>query len=162
MRRLAILCVLIAPSAAAEDVGLIDACIGPVGAPDEHAIWCKGIVAEPCFYREEDRSKANLVRCIDAEVAAWTKIMDRELTALDRDLKPKQQDALATAQMAWSLFLDADCAFPPIFTRDEVAESWASDCRLHHTADRALALRGFRDFGLDPDLQPTLVEGSEE
>ena len=154
--------VLIAGAVQAEDVALIDACIGPVGEPDEHAIWCKGIVAEPCFYRKDDRSKDNLLICIDAEVTAWTRIMDRESAALTAALTPAQQDALVGAQTAWRAFLAADCAFPPIFTEDPVAESWASDCRLHHTADRALALRGYRDFAVDPSADPTLVQGSEE
>ncbi len=152
----------IAGAAHAEEVALIDACIGPVGEPDEHAVWCKGIVAEPCFYRKEDRSKANLVFCIDAEVTAWAKILERELASLRQAIGSRQQAALAGAQKTWRAFLEADCAFPPIFTDDEVAESWASDCRLHHTADRALALRGFRDFAVDPENPPTLVQGSEE
>ena len=163
MRRLAIIAALVFASAAkAEDVALIDACIGPVGAPDEHAEWCKGIVAEPCFYREEDRSKTNLLICIDAEVTAWRKIMEREYAALKSTLAPIQQRALTGAQDTWRAFLAADCAFPPIFTADPVAESWASDCRLHHIADRALALRGFRDFALDPASPPTLVQDDEE
>ncbi len=146
----------------AEEVALIDACIGPVGAPDEHAEWCKGIVAEPCFYREDDRSKPNLLRCINAEVAAWREILEREFTSLTETLAPRQQTALANSQSAWRIFLAADCAFPPIFTTDPVADSWASDCRLHHTADRALALRGYRDFAVDPHSEPTLVQGTDE
>ncbi len=146
----------------AEEVALIDACIGPVGAPDEHAEWCKGIVAEPCFYRKGDRSKANLLLCIDAEVAAWSKIMEREFALLSDTLASRQQDALVNAQSAWRTFLAADCAFPQVFTEDSVAESWSSDCRSHHTADRALALRGFRDFAVDPENPPTLVQDSEE
>lgn len=148
--------------AQAEDVALIDACIGPVGEPDEHAIWCKGIIAEPCFYRKEDRSKSNLLRCIDTEVAAWTKVLEREFSSLTLAVTPLQQAALANAQDAWLTFVAVDCAFPPIFTEDAVAESWASDCRLHHAADRALALRGYRDFAVDPEIPPTLVQGSEE
>ena len=146
----------------AEEVALIDACIGPVGEPDEHAVWCKGIIAEPCFYRKDDRSKANLLRCIDAEVTAWSKIMEREFSSLTTAIPSTQKMALAEAQTAWRRFVAADCAFPPIFTEDAVAESWASDCRLHHTADRALALRGYRDFAVDPENPPTLVQGSEE
>ena len=164
MKKLAVLVVAVALAAPAqaEDVALIDACIGPVGAPDEHAEWCKGIVAEPCFYRKEDRSKANLLICIDAEVAAWRTIMEREYASLKGGLAPLQSRALSSAQDTWRAFLAADCAFPPIFTADPVAESWASDCRLHHTADRALALRGFRDFAVDPASPPTLVQDTEE
>lgn len=164
MKRLAacIAALCLAGGAQAEEVALIDACIGPVGQPDEHAVWCKGIVAEPCFYRKDDRSKANLVFCINAEVSAWAKIMEREFSSLKTSLAPSQQSALMGAQDAWRSFLDADCAFPPIFTEDAVAESWASDCRLHHTADRALALRGYRDFAVDPENPPTLVQDSEE
>lgn len=164
MKRLAALiaALCLAGAVHAEDVALIDACIGPVGEPDEHAIWCKGIVAEPCFYRKDDRSKANLLRCIDTEVAAWSKIMERELSSLAVAIEPAQQAALKETQATWLAFLAADCAFPPIFTKDAVAESWASDCRLHHTADRALALRGYRDFAVDPENPPTLVQGSEE
>ena len=152
----------LAGPALAEDVALIDACIGPVGAPDEHAEWCKGIVAEPCFYRKDDRSKANLLRCIEAEVTAWRRIMEREYASLQSMLSPPQGAALTSAQNVWREFLAADCAFPPIFTADPVAESWASDCRLHHTADRALSLRGFRDFAVDPASPPTLVQDIEE
>lgn len=163
MRRAALVAALLLASAAqAEDVALIDACIGPVGAPDEHAEWCKGIVAEPCFYRKDDRSKSNLLICIDKEVTAWRKIMEREYTSLKDSLAPIQRRALMGAQDTWRAFLAADCAFPPIFTTDPVAESWSSDCRLHHTADRALALRGFRDFSLDPASPPTLVQDTEE
>ena len=59
MKRLAvcITALCLAGGVHAEEVALIDACIGPVGQPDEHAVWCKGIVAEPCFYRKDDRSK---------------------------------------------------------------------------------------------------------
>ena len=153
---------MFASVANAEDVALIDACIGPVGEPDEHAVLCKGIIAEPCFYRKEDRSKANLLVCINEEVAAWSKIMERELASLSGVLATRQQSALADAQSAWNAFIVADCAFPPIFTEDAVAESWASDCRLHHTADRALALRGYRDFAVDPENPPTLVQDTEE
>lgn len=164
MKRLTVIAAFVACASAAlaEDVALIDACIGPVGEPDEHAEWCKGIVAEPCFYRKEDRSKTNLVTCINAEVTAWRRIMEREYSELRAGLAPKQGAALNGAQDAWRAFLAADCAFPPVFTTDAVAESWASDCRLHHTADRALALRGFRDFWVDPENPPTLVQGSEE
>lgn len=164
MRRLApfVAALCVSGIAEAEEVALIDACIGPVGEPDEHAVWCKGIIAEPCFYRKDDRSKANLLLCIDAEVAAWTKIMDREFSNLTVAVTSVQKTALAETQAAWLAFLAADCAFPPIFTEDAVAESWASDCRLHHTADRALALRGYRDFAADPETPPTLVQGSEE
>ena len=88
--------------------------------------------------------------------------MEREFSPLTETLAPRQRTALTDAQMAWRAFLAADCAFPPIFTADPVAESWASDCRLHHTADRALALRGFRDFAIDPKSDPTLVQGTEE
>jgi len=164
MKRLAafFVALCLAGGVRAEEVALIDACIGPVGQPDEHAVWCKGIVAEPCFYRKDDRSKANLVLCINAEVSAWAKIMEREFSSLKTSLAVAQQSALIGAQDAWRSFLEADCAFPPIFTEDAVAESWASDCRLHHTADRALALRGFRDFAVDPENPPTLVQDSEE
>lgn len=164
MKRLAacIAALCLSGVAEAEEVALIDACIGPVGEPDEHAVWCKGIVAEPCFYRKDDRSKTNLLTCIDAEVSAWRNIMEREFASLKNSLAPSQQSALMSAQDAWRTFLAADCAFPPIFTADAVAESWASDCRLHHTADRALALRGFRDFAVDPENPPTLVQDSEE
>ena len=88
--------------------------------------------------------------------------MEREFTSLKNGLAPIQQRALMGAQDTWRAFLAADCAFPPIFTTDPVAESWASDCRLHHIADRALALRGFRDFALDPENPPTLVQDTEE
>ncbi len=164
MKKLAFLAIAaaLAGPALAEDVALIDACIGPVGAPEEHAKWCKGIVAEPCFYRKEDRSKGNLLRCIEAEVTAWSTIMEREYAWLQNTLTPTQGDALTSVQNSWRSFLAADCAFPPVFTADPVAESWASDCRLHHTADRALSLRGFRDFAVDPASPPTLIQDSEE
>ena len=131
----------------ADRVGALDLCIGEVGAPADHADWCKGVVAEPCLSKPENASTVAMVDCIRSETEAWASILTREYGALVVDLDVRQQASLRAAQEAWVAFREADCRFPSDFVRGSLSRPWSADCMLHHTADRALALRGFRDYG---------------
>ncbi|MEM7270441.1 MAG: lysozyme inhibitor LprI family protein [Pseudomonadota bacterium] len=137
---------VIAAPAAASDIGLIDACVGPVGDPDDHAEWCKGVVAEPCIARNEQPDTNHLVQCINREVYAWDDIMKREFDGLIGALDEEQRVAMRFSQRHWIEYRDAECVFPHIFLRQDASRPWAADCMLHHTADRALELRGYRDY----------------
>ena len=130
----------------AANVETLDACIGRLSAPEDHADWCKGVVAEPCLRRDEGRSTEAMVNCIGAETQAWDAIREREYDALWKGLDPRQREMLQQSHAAWREFVEADCAFPTEFERGELGLPWAADCRLNHTADRALALRGYRDY----------------
>lgn len=152
MRRLAAFLVAFGPGftlaeGALEDrIAKIDACIGVVGEPSDHADWCLGVVAQPCLARPESGTTPAMVNCILYEAEAWEAIMNREYSALSETLDAEQKSGLNAAQRAWLSFREADCQFPEIFVRGTLSASWSADCKLQHTADRTLALRGFRDY----------------
>lgn len=138
---------LAAGSAPADDiVERIDACIGALGAPLDHADQCLGLHAQPCMSKPEGQTTAGMVSCIGEEGAAWDAVLNREYEALRAALDEEQRAAMLDAQRKWIAFRDADCAFPRVFVRGTLAQPWAADCVMQHTARRALELRGYRDF----------------
>lgn len=136
-----------ATSASADDlVGRIDACIGVVGAPADHAELCLGIHAQPCMDAPENQTTVGLVECLRTEFSAWDEILNREYEALQPLLDEEQRAALRDAERAWIAYRDADCAFPHVLVRGTMAQPWSMDCVMQHTARRAMTLRGLLDF----------------
>ncbi|MFV0474215.1 MAG: lysozyme inhibitor LprI family protein [Pikeienuella sp.] len=133
-----------APAAADTLVEEIDACIGAIGAPSEHAEFCLGTFAQACLDKPENMSTAAMVSCVQTETDAWTAIMEREYAALFERLDDEQKAAMEDLQRKWIAFRQADCAFPRVFLRGSMALPWSADCVMQHTARRALDLRGYR------------------
>lgn len=124
----------------------IDACIGAVGAPADHAELCMGIYAQPCMDAPESQTTVGAVSCLRTEFSAWDEILNREYDALSPLLDEEQSAALWAAQRAWIAYRDADCAFPHVLIRGTMAQAWSMDCVMQHTARRAMTLRGLLDF----------------
>lgn len=139
---LAALAALAAPVMADELVERIDACVAELGAYGDHADQCLGLHSQPCMEEEDNYTTEGMVRCMATEAEAWETIMAREVRRLLPRLDEEQKAALMEAQAAWSVFRDADCAFPHVLVRGTLARPWAADCVMQHTARRAMEIRG--------------------
>lgn len=129
-----------------ELIDMIDACVGRVGSPADHADLCMGLHIQPCAELPGGETTVGMVDCIVFETLAWDTILNREYKALTGKLDEEQRAALRDAQRKWIAFRDADCAFPQVFIRGSLARPWGADCVMQHTARRALELRSFLDF----------------
>lgn len=124
----------------------IEACLGRVGDPGEHPELCMGFHVTTCIDTEVGRAPGGEVTCIEEEADVWRRLMTTEYATLLSRLGDDQRASLRDSQRKWVAFLEADCEFPLIFEKSALARPWAADCRLQHTARRAMELRGYLNY----------------
>ncbi|MEL7464479.1 MAG: lysozyme inhibitor LprI family protein [Pseudomonadota bacterium] len=135
------------PVQAAQDlVERIEACLGRIGDPGEHPELCMGLHVNDCIRTAAGAAPGGEALCIEEEAAAWMRLLNTEYAILDAELGDEQRTALRDAQRKWMAFLQSDCKFPLLFEEGALARPWAADCRLQHTARRAMELRGYLDY----------------
>ena len=127
-------------------VGEIESCLGRIGDPGEHPELCMGLHVNRCVGTDAGKAAGGETVCIDEEAEAWMRLMNVEYTILLGKLGDDQRAALRDAQRKWTAFLKSDCEFPLVFERGALARPWAADCRLQHTARRAMELRGYLNY----------------
>ena len=137
-----VLALAAAPASAETLVERIDACVTEIGAYGDHVEQCLGLHAQPCMEEEENFTTVGMVNCLVTEAEAWETILSREVRRLLPRLDEEQKAALLETQAAWSVFRDADCAFPYVLVRGTLAQPWSADCLMQHTARRAMEMRG--------------------
>ncbi len=82
------------------------AALSAAQAPTKHPI---DKVLEACI--DKNGSTAGMVECTDKAFAAWDKEMNKNYGALMLALKPKQKEALRTAQLEWIKYRDLEFRF---------------------------------------------------
>jgi uncharacterized protein YecT (DUF1311 family) len=127
-------------------------------APFDMAPACIGLPARACQDRPDGSTTSGIVACISAETQVWDTLLNEEYALLRDALREddargmmqglSRADALQGAQRAWIAFRDADCGLAWAIWQDgTIRGPIAADCRLAHTARRALELRNLRRDG---------------
>lgn len=102
---------------------------------------------EACI--EKDGSTAGMIGCTDKAYVDWDRHLNKTYTDLMRRLKPSQQAALKTAQLAWLRYRDSefklidkvyDTLQGTMYLPMRIAE------RLEVVKKRALGLRGYAEL----------------
>jgi uncharacterized protein YecT (DUF1311 family) len=121
---------------------------------------CIGDAAGACMSGESDgETTVGMMFCMLGERDAWDVLLNdeyqlardfaRNLDAGDRDLFPEyavRADQLLAAQRAWIAFRDANCTMEyGIWGSGSMRQLAGSDCQMQMTAERALALRDYRN-----------------
>ena len=133
----------------------LDAClVGPKASPEDHRA-CIGQVSATCM-EVTGSSTAEMSDCIGMEIGLWDDLLNAEwprhrraaqasdtaMRAAGSTAFTDADDLLLTAQRAWIVFRDADCAAAGArFTNGTMAILVRGSCRLDHTANRVLDLR---------------------
>lgn len=117
------------------------ACLRAADATREAMGRCLGAVAEPCI-DAEGPSTISYVLCWSAEYDAWRAIIDGAAPSLAA-LEPGRDPArLATANAAWSAWLDAECEYWAWQEEGGSGEQVdRAQCAARLAADRAIDLR---------------------
>lgn len=111
---------------------------------------CIGKAARQCQTATPDgETTIGIGQCLMAEMAQWDKLLNREYgkTRMAYADSPDLADQLRDAQRAWIALRDADCELE--YARwggGSMRSIAAANCRLTHTARRALSLRNMRDM----------------
>lgn len=149
MRILAIALTLLAAPAAAQDVDLDPATVQSCMDGAERgrvSPACIGEAAEACqtAHAQPDSTLA-ISQCRVAEAEVWDGLLNEEYGTL-REARADQADLLQEAQRKWIALRDADCDLAAaIYGEGSMRAIAVADCRLRHSAIRALQLR---------DMQP--------
>ncbi|MBD9526686.1 lysozyme inhibitor LprI family protein [Paracoccus sp. PAR01] len=128
------------------DKSVIAACFdkAPPGAVDPD---CIGMAAGICEAKVGSTT-VGISSCAMAEAAEWDTILNREYKATrDQFAKiPGISDQLQVAQRGWIALRDADCQIAyDRFEGGSMRSIASANCRMQHTAHRALELRNMRE-----------------
>lgn len=127
-------------------------------APYDDAPACIGEAANACQDMPGGATTYGIVGCLASEDTTWDALLNEEYGLLRDDLRAAdargtaqdmtRADALRDAQRAWIAFRDADCSLALSIWHDgTIRGPVAAQCRLSHTARRALELRNLRRNG---------------
>jgi uncharacterized protein YecT (DUF1311 family) len=121
----------------------IQDCIKANSGPDANWETCIGLVSEPCLKREETRSTADNIACIDREAKVWDDILNETFRRLREKLDEAQQRKLRDMQRAWLTSRDRSCAFYWDYFQGTMASPMSAACMNREIGRRALFLLGF-------------------
>lgn len=149
MKRFALLAVLLAAPASAQDARDIDIdeiehCLGEVGyTGPANARECIGFVADSCQEGGNASEPGNAADCTIREAAAWIALGARRFETLQQRTKPEIAALNKAAQKAWTVWRDAQCnatgAFFYQYSGSASAE-WQAQCLRDLAAERAIQL----------------------
>ncbi|MEJ8560995.1 DUF1311 domain-containing protein [Yoonia sp. GPGPB17] len=160
---IAIILLFAAPAFADDDwlyAPMVDACSAradQAGGPQS----CIGEAAAACMQGEPDgETTVGMMFCLLDERDAWDAILNdeyqqtrdfaRAMDAEDQELFPEyavRAEQVLEAQRAWITFRDANCTMEyGVWGAGSMRQIAGADCHLQMTADRALALRAYRDI----------------
>jgi uncharacterized protein YecT (DUF1311 family) len=121
----------------------IQDCIKSHSGPDADWESCIGIVSNPCLERDETRSTADSIACINREQLVWDSILNETYRRLRAKLDDKQQTKLRDMQRAWIASREKTCAFYWDYFQGTMASPMSASCDNREIARRALFLLGF-------------------
>ncbi len=104
---------------------------------------CIGIVSTPCLERNKAPTTADMVNCVNGEIAVWNDILNETSRRLRDKLNDTQKEKLRDMQRAWVDSRDKTCAFYWDYYQGTMAHPMRADCVNQQTAERALFLLGF-------------------
>jgi len=117
----------------------LDACVAAAGASRVALEGCKGAVAEPCIETEGGETTAGMYRCYDAEMRAWTSVLDAAVARAQAD--DTRAPLLLQAQETWRAWRQAECRYQAsLYAGGSLERVLAMSCLADLTADRAIAL----------------------
>jgi len=121
----------------------IHECIKSNSANDGNLEGCIGIVSALCLKREETRSTADNIACIDRESKVWDDILNDTFHRLRDKLDEALQSKLRDMQRAWIASRDRSCAFYWDYFQGTMASPMSAACMNREIGRRALFLLGF-------------------
>ena len=127
----------------ARDTAIVQDCIKSNSLSDADWEVCIGRVSKPCLNREETRSTADMIACIDREQKVWDDILNETFSRLREKLDDKQRVKLRDMQRAWISSRERSCAFYWDYFQGTMASPMSASCINRETGRRALFLLGF-------------------
>lgn len=124
---------------------VIHACVDAERAAGRNGRACIGRVTGPCKARPENTHRDDKMECDEREFVLWSQLVQKEYAALEKLLKPSQQEKLRQAQNLWIKFQSDDCRLPYVLFPQAEAEFSGPACTIELKAARALQLRAWRD-----------------
>ena len=130
---------------AADDAGVIEACLKSADADGGKPHDCIGRVADACLAKPENQSTHAMVACFNKETDIWDALLNTEYQRLLRVVEGKAKEDVVKAQRQWVGLRDADCAIPyALFDGGTMAQPIGADCVMSNTAERMLQVRAWR------------------
>lgn len=124
----------------------ITLCVQGYASKAEKLAQCVGGYAQSCMnVSAEGTTTLGMMTCTMEEVSAWNDRLDASFERLRGRLDPPVVAALETAQQAWTVSRDADCALEIApYEGGSIQRLIAADCQLALTAERALQLEDWQ------------------
>ncbi len=130
---------------AADDAGVIEACLKSADADSGKPHDCIGRVADACLAKPENQSTHAMVACFNNEADIWDALLNTEYQRLLGVVAGKAKEDVVKAQRQWVGLRDADCAIPyALFDGGTMAQPIGADCVMSNTAERMLQVRAWR------------------
>lgn len=129
--------------AAKVDVKAVNACFAGT-ASFETSPPCVGAQAEICMRAPGGSTTQGIVACASAETAAWDAILNTQYQARMSAAAPNVKAALRTAQRAWIVYRDAECALHyEKYAEGTIRSTYYAACMQAEISERAFELRDF-------------------
>jgi uncharacterized protein YecT (DUF1311 family) len=131
----------------AEDSRTIQDCIKGFKVRAAGADDCIGRVANLCQATEKGRSTSGQAECYRREQLVWDDILNETYRRVQQDLDERKRIALRDAQRAWLESRKLGCGFYHTFIEGTLAIPISASCFNRETAQRALYLLFFQEYG---------------
>jgi uncharacterized protein YecT (DUF1311 family) len=124
---------------------IIHSCVDAERTAGRSGRVCIGRVTGPCKAKPQNAHRADKIECDEREFVLWSQLVHQEFAALEKQLKPAQQEKLRLSQDLWIKYQSEDCRVPYVLFTREMAEFSGPACTIEVKAARALQLRAWRD-----------------
>lgn len=124
---------------------IIHSCVDAERTAGRSGRSCIGRVTGPCKAKPDNDHREDKKECDEREFVLWSQLVQNELSALEKQLKPEQLEKLRHSQDLWIKYQSEDCRVPYVLFSQEMAESSGPACTIEVKAARALQLRAWRD-----------------
>lgn len=128
-----------------ETNAILHECVDAERAAGRSGRDCIGKVTGPCKARPENAHREDRMECDEREFVLWSLLLDKEFSALEKQLDPRQREKLRQSQALWVEYQSDDCRLPYVLFSRDMAESAGPACTIELKAARALQLRAWRD-----------------
>jgi uncharacterized protein YecT (DUF1311 family) len=118
-------------------------CIKTAGAKDGKWETCIGLVSKPCLDRDETRTTAAIIACIDREQKVWIDILSETFRRFYAKVDDKQRTKLEEMQRVWIVSRAKTCAFYWDYFQGTKASVMGASCDNREIGRRALFFLGF-------------------